>query len=158
VAAGPFGPGGRGGGGGLGFGQRGLPFGGGNGGVPGGPFGGGPFGNGGVPGGALGNGGGGQGGALGGLLNGGNPSADLVQLLRQGSAGYTWTAATVGSNSAAGVQIASGEPIMAVGGFNGTDPAPTLAQFQQWVEQGKIHYFLGGGGFGGGRFGGSRRG
>jgi 4-amino-4-deoxy-L-arabinose transferase-like glycosyltransferase len=158
VAAGPFGPGGRGGGGGPGFGGRGspfggVPFGGGNGALPGVPFGGGQFGNGGVPGGAFGNGGG-QGGALGGLLNGGNPSAELVQLLRQGSAGYTWTAAAVGSNSAAGVQIASGEPIMAIGGFNGTDPAPTMAQFQQWVEQGKIHYFLGGGGFGGGRAGG----
>jgi hypothetical protein len=45
---------------------------------------------------------------------------------------------------------------MAIGGFNGTDPAPTLAQFQQLVSQGKIHYFIAGGGFGaaGGRTGG----
>jgi 4-amino-4-deoxy-L-arabinose transferase-like glycosyltransferase len=89
VAAGAFGPGGRGpgAGGAQGFGQRGFPLGGGNGngGFPGG-------GNGGLPGGAFGNGGGGRGGGLGGLLDGGNPSADLVQLLRQGSAGYTWTA------------------------------------------------------------------
>ena len=35
-------------------------------------------------------------------------------------------------------------PVMAVGGFNGTDPAPTLAQFQQYVADGKIHYFIGG--------------
>jgi hypothetical protein len=35
---------------------------------------------------------------------------------------------------------------MAIGGFNGTDPAPTLAQFQQYVSQGKIHYFIAGGG------------
>ena len=162
VAAGAFGPGrggpGAGGPAGQGgFGQRGFPFGG-QGGFPGG----GGSGNGGFPGGAFGNGGngtfgnggGGRGGALGGLLDGGNPSDALVQLLRQGSAGYTWTAAAVGSNSAAGVQLASGEPIMAIGGFNGTDPAPTLARFQQWVLQGRIHYFLGGGGFGGGRFGG----
>ena len=39
---------------------------------------------------------------------------------------------------------------MAIGGFNGTDPSPTLAQFQQYVAEGKIHYFIGGGGFGGG--------
>lgn len=41
---------------------------------------------------------------------------------------------------------------MAIGGFNGTDPAPTLAQFQRDVAAGKIHYFIGGGGggFGGG--------
>jgi hypothetical protein len=49
---------------------------------------------------------------------------------------------------------------MAIGGFNGTDPAPTLAQFEQYVSEGKIHYFIssgggfGGGGFGGGGFGG----
>jgi hypothetical protein len=43
-------------------------------------------------------------------------------------------------------------PVMSIGGFNGTDPAPTLAEFQQLVAQGKVHYFVGGGeggGFGG---------
>jgi hypothetical protein len=39
---------------------------------------------------------------------------------------------------------------MAIGGFNGTDPAPTLAQFETDVAQGKIHYFIAGGGTGGG--------
>ncbi|GAA4289308.1 hypothetical protein GCM10023178_77200 [Actinomadura luteofluorescens] len=33
---------------------------------------------------------------------------------------------------------------MAVGGFNGTDPAPTLAEFQRLARQGRIHYFVGG--------------
>jgi hypothetical protein len=33
---------------------------------------------------------------------------------------------------------------MAVGGFNGTDPSPTLAEFQKYVAEGKIHYFIGG--------------
>jgi hypothetical protein len=32
---------------------------------------------------------------------------------------------------------------MAVGGFNGTDPAPTLARFKQYVAEGRIHYFVG---------------
>ena len=31
---------------------------------------------------------------------------------------------------------------MAIGGFNGTDPAPTLAQFQQLARQGRIHYYI----------------
>jgi hypothetical protein len=41
---------------------------------------------------------------------------------------------------------------MAIGGFNGSDPSPTLAQFKSYVEDGKIHYFIGGGmgGMGGG--------
>jgi hypothetical protein len=35
---------------------------------------------------------------------------------------------------------------MPIGGFSGSDPAPTLAQFQEYVAQGRIHYFIGGGG------------
>ena len=60
-------------------------------------------------------------------------------------------AAAVGSQNAAGLQLASGLPVMAIGGFNGSDPSPTLAQFQSYVEQGKIHYFAAssGGGRGG---------
>ena len=34
---------------------------------------------------------------------------------------------------------------MPIGGFNGSDPSPTLAQFQQYVADGKMHWFIGGG-------------
>jgi hypothetical protein len=44
---------------------------------------------------------------------------------------------------------------MAVGGFNGSDPSPTPAQFQEYVRAGQIHWFIGGGGFGGQQSGGS---
>ena len=67
----------------------------------------------------------------------------LTKLLKNGAAGYTWVAATVGAESAAPFQLASGEPIMAIGGFNGTDPAPTLAEFEKLVSEHKIHYFVG---------------
>jgi 4-amino-4-deoxy-L-arabinose transferase-like glycosyltransferase len=50
----------------------------------------------------------------------------------------------VGANNAAGYQLATSDPVLAVGGFNGTDPSPTLAQFKQYVAEGKIHYFIGG--------------
>ena len=78
----------------------------------------------------------------------------MTKLLKADASRYTWVAATVNSNSAAGYQLASDEPIMAIGGFNGTDPAPTLAQFEKYVAEGKIHYFIAGGGAGGGGFGG----
>ena len=68
---------------------------------------------------------------------------------------YTWVAATTGANTASGYQLAAEQPVMAIGGFNGTDPTPTLAQFKRYVAEGKIHYYLGGGGFGGGPGGGS---
>jgi 4-amino-4-deoxy-L-arabinose transferase-like glycosyltransferase len=79
-----------------------------------------------------------------------------VSALETNADSYTWVAAAVGANSAAGVQIATGKPVMALGGFNGSDPSPTLAQFQQYVAQGKVHYFLASGGRGG--FGGQNGG
>lgn len=83
-------------------------------------------------------------GGPGGLLGGSTPSDELVALLEADASAYTWIAAAVGSNSAAGVQLATGMPVMPVGGFNGSDPSPTLEQFQQYVRDGEIHYFLGG--------------
>ena len=73
-----------------------------------------------------------------------DPSPTLVAALRAGADRYTWTAAAIGSSNAAGYQLASRTPVMAVGGFNGTDPAPTLDQFQRFVSDRKIHYFIGG--------------
>jgi 4-amino-4-deoxy-L-arabinose transferase-like glycosyltransferase len=102
-------------------------------------------------GGAGGFGGARGGGGLGGLLNSATPSAALVKLLQVDASNYTWVAAAVGANNAAGVQLATGNAIMAIGGFNGTDPSPTLAQFEQYVASGKVHYFISGGtGAGGG--------
>jgi 4-amino-4-deoxy-L-arabinose transferase-like glycosyltransferase len=122
-------------------------------------------GTGGFPGGARAFGGGGgfgRGGAGGGtggagFLNSSQSNAALNKALQAGAGQYTWAAATVNSNNAAGYQLGSGEPIMAIGGFNGTDPAPTLAQFEKDVSEGKIHYFIAssGGGFGGGFGGGA---
>lgn len=95
----------------------------------------------------------------GGLLDAPTPSAQLVAALKTDASSYRWVAATVGSQNAAGYQLGSDEPVMAIGGFNGTDPSPTLAQFEQWVAAGDIHYFIPGstgfgsglGGFGGGQ-------
>jgi hypothetical protein len=79
-----------------------------------------------------------------GFLDASRPGAELTALLSENATDYTWVAAAVGSNNAAGYQLATGAPVMAVGGFNGTDPAPTLAQFQADVAAGRIHYFVGG--------------
>jgi len=114
----------------------------------------------GFPGGAFRRGGfgGGAGGAAGGagFLNSSTSNAALDKALQADASKYTWAAATVNSNNASGYQLGSRAPVMAIGGFNGTDPAPTLAQFEKYVSEGKIHYFIasGGGGFGGGGFGG----
>ena len=86
-------------------------------------------------------------GGLGGLLDATTPDAAVVTALQTDAEQYRWVAAAVGSQNAAGLQLAAQEPVMAIGGFNGSDPAPTLAEFQQYVADGDIHYFLAGGGF-----------
>ena len=93
---------------------------------------------------------------MGGLLGATIPSAAVKAMLTSGSGRFDWMAATVGSNNASGYQLATQRPVMPIGGFNGTDPSPTLAQFRKYVTEGRIHWFIGGGLGGGGARGGSR--
>ncbi|WP_417219651.1 ArnT family glycosyltransferase [Arthrobacter sp.] len=95
-----------------------------------------------MPGGANGTGGGTGGG---GLLSAATVGDTLKALLEQDASSYRWVAAAVGSNSASGYQLATEDPVMPIGGFNGSDPSPTLEQFQAYVQNGDIHYFIGGG-------------
>jgi 4-amino-4-deoxy-L-arabinose transferase-like glycosyltransferase len=52
-----------------------------------------------------------------------------------------WSAATNGSLSAAALEMASGTSVMAVGGWSG-DPVPTLQQFIDDVNAGKVSYYV----------------
>jgi 4-amino-4-deoxy-L-arabinose transferase-like glycosyltransferase len=149
VSAGPSTGDGMGTGGGAGGGQHGP-----GGGTP--PSGERPAGaQGGAPQGAQGGGGqgdggqgdGGQGGGPGGMTT---TSTELTSLLQ--NAGTTWSAAVIGSQSASSVELSSGTAVMAIGGWSGSDAAPTLAGFQAMVAAGDVHYFVGsgdGGGMGG---------
>jgi 4-amino-4-deoxy-L-arabinose transferase-like glycosyltransferase len=96
---------------------------------------------------------GGTAGAAGGAAG---TDAALSRLLETGASGYRWAAATVSSTSAASLELSSnGVPVMAIGGFTGSDPAPSLAEFKTLVAEHKIHYFVGGGAGGPGGAGGS---
>jgi len=83
-------------------------------------------------------------GYVGGLLDA-STSTPAINRLLQEQPTYTWAAAAVGSNVASGYQLASGSPVMAIGGFNGSDPFPTLEQFQAWARYDQVHYFVAGG-------------
>ncbi|MFD5691245.1 mannosyltransferase YkcB-related protein [Streptomyces rubiginosohelvolus] len=100
-------------------------------------------------------GGGGGGGGMGGLLNGATVDTEAKALLTKDADDYTWVAAAVGAQNAASYQLATGDPVMAIGGFNGSDPSPTLDRFKKYVADGKIHYFVSGGGMGGSMRGGA---
>ncbi|MDQ4504213.1 glycosyltransferase family 39 protein [Sinomonas sp. ASV322] len=79
-------------------------------------------------------------------------SSELVALLTQTTT--KWSAATNGSNSAASLELASNTNVIAMGGFTGSDPYPSLDEFKALVANGEISYYIAGGGMGGGGFGG----
>ncbi len=90
--------------------------------------------------------GGGRGGfGGGGALNGMSVSAAVKSALEVDAGKYTWAAAAVSSNEAGSLELGTNTAVMALGGFNGTDPAISLAAFQKLVAAGKIHYFYGSG-------------
>ena len=86
----------------------------------------------------------------GGGAGGGTVSSALKTALEKTTT--RWAAAAIGSQSAATLELGTGgKAVMAIGGFTGTDPAPTLAQFKAYVAAGDITYFIASGqGAGGG--------
>ena len=103
----------------------------------------------------------GHGGAQGrGLAGAGGQDPDNPQLDSMLRATTTdWSAAINRSSAAAGLELSTHTAVMAIGGFTGTDPAPTLSQFQDDVANHRVTYYIapdaggdrGPGGFGGGQ-------
>lgn len=69
----------------------------------------------------------------------------------QGTA--TYLVAVTSANQAAPLILQTGLPVMATGGFLGSDPILTADSLAQLVHDGKVRYFLLGGGFDRGGFG-----
>ncbi|WP_282801404.1 glycosyltransferase family 39 protein [Secundilactobacillus kimchicus] len=90
------------------------------------------------------NGGGGMAGGMGDQIN-----TKLLNYVvkHQGNAKYLF--ATADSSTAAPYIIKTGKAVMAMGGFNGTDPAMTLKQFKKLVKTGQLKYYYDGGKSGG---------
>jgi hypothetical protein len=86
--------------------------------------------------------------------NGGVPpvagvSPGMIRFLTAHRDGASWIVAVSGSTVAAPLILISGQPVMSMGGFTGSEPVPTLTAFENLAAQGKIRYVLVGGGFGG---------
>jgi 4-amino-4-deoxy-L-arabinose transferase-like glycosyltransferase len=79
----------------------------------------------------------------------------LLAYLVENRGTATWLVAVSGSGSAASIQLATGQPVLAMGGFNGSDAAPTGEQLAALVRAGRLRYVLAGGDRGGG-FGGGQ--
>ncbi|WP_423182026.1 glycosyltransferase family 39 protein [Arthrobacter sp. NyZ413] len=70
------------------------------------------------------------------------PAPDIIEKLKSPPPSARWAGAVVGSESAANYQLDSSQPVLAIGGFDGTDPFPTLEQFQGMVRYGKVGFFI----------------
>ncbi|QCB96760.1 DUF2029 domain-containing protein [Arthrobacter sp. PAMC25564] len=66
------------------------------------------------------------------------PSPTLLERLRHQPPSTIWAAAFVGSETAANYQLDSGQAMLPLGGFDGTDPFPTLEQFKALVAEGRV--------------------
>lgn len=73
----------------------------------------------------------------------------LVIYLERNQGNATFLAATVNAQAAAPLIIATGKPVMALGGFSGNDPILTVEGLRARIEAGEVRYFLLGGGGGG---------
>jgi 4-amino-4-deoxy-L-arabinose transferase-like glycosyltransferase len=102
------------------------------------------------------------GGAGGPALGNGGPdgqgtSSALIDYLVANRGNARWIVAVNGSGTAGQIELATGLPVMAMGGFTGSDPWPTLERLQQYIASGELRFVVVGGGLGGGigGFGGS---
>jgi 4-amino-4-deoxy-L-arabinose transferase-like glycosyltransferase len=95
-------------------------------------------------------------GSGGGGVSGTSAGSALDDYLVANRGSATWIVAANGSGEAGSIELATRLPVMAMGGFTGSDPTPTLAEFKNYVASGRLRFVLsgGGGGGGGGGFGG----
>jgi ribose 5-phosphate isomerase len=94
-----------------------------------------------------------QGGPGGGGMGG--ASSELIAYLKKHQDGAKWLLAVSSSQGAAQLIVSSGEPVISMWGWSGSDKAMTLAKLKELVKKGELHYIQLGGGMGGGPGGGS---
>ncbi|MBV9816754.1 MAG: glycosyltransferase family 39 protein [Solirubrobacterales bacterium] len=76
-------------------------------------------------------------------------SRALVDYLVAHRDGARYLVAATGSQTAAPIALATGDPVITMGGFMGSTPAPTVPQLRAFIAKGELRYVIVGGGFGG---------
>ncbi|MEV7341481.1 glycosyltransferase family 39 protein [Streptomyces sp. NPDC093544] len=84
-----------------------------------------------------------SGGQPGGGVGGGTEvSSDMITYLEKNQDGATWLVAVATDQTAASIILESGQPVISMGGWSGTDNAMTLAKLKSLVESGQLHYII----------------
>jgi 4-amino-4-deoxy-L-arabinose transferase-like glycosyltransferase len=79
---------------------------------------------------------------------GGQVDAAMAAYLKRNKGSATWLVAVDSAQSASSLILSTGEPVIAMGGFTGSDPAMSVDKLRRYVAEGKLKYVLIGGGFG----------
>ena len=72
----------------------------------------------------------------------GETYSQLISYLKKNRNGAKYLLATFGAQTAARFITQTGEPILPIGGFDGQDPTPSLAEFQKLVSEGQLRFVL----------------
>jgi 4-amino-4-deoxy-L-arabinose transferase-like glycosyltransferase len=66
----------------------------------------------------------------------------LVDYLLANRGEASFLLATLNARAAAPIILATGEPVMALGGFTGRDQILSVEELEEWVASGAVHFFL----------------
>ncbi|WP_416967722.1 ArnT family glycosyltransferase [Streptomyces sp. 4F14] len=81
---------------------------------------------------------------MGGAASGGTTqvSSAMITYLKKHQDGATWLVAVATDQTASSIILESGEPVISMGGWSGSDNAMTLAKLKSLVKSGKLHYIV----------------
>ncbi|MFI6519083.1 ArnT family glycosyltransferase [Spirillospora sp. NPDC050679] len=73
---------------------------------------------------------------------GGQVDQQMVSYLEKNQGTAQWLVAVSSAQQASSLILRTGKPVIAMGGFTGSDPAMTVAKLQQYVKEGKLRYIV----------------
>ncbi|MER8010001.1 glycosyltransferase family 39 protein [Streptomyces sp. NPDC094149] len=73
---------------------------------------------------------------------GGDVSSAMITYLKKHQDGATWLVAVATDQTASSIILESGQPVISMGGWSGSDNAMTLAKLKSLVKSGKLHYVV----------------
>lgn len=80
--------------------------------------------------------------AGGGMGSGSQVSSEMIAYLKKHQDGATWLLAVSTDQTASSIILESGQPVISMGGWSGSDNAMTLAKLKSLVKSGKLHYII----------------
>ncbi|MFD4557789.1 ArnT family glycosyltransferase [Streptomyces sp. NPDC058469] len=80
--------------------------------------------------------------AGGGMGGGTQVSSEMITYLKKHQDGATWLLAVSTDQTASSIILESGQPVISMGGWSGSDNAMTLAKLKSLVKSGKLHYII----------------